>query len=282
MLKLSRVELELLICPDAYLFLESTVREGISVISNRYACSNNPFFPGFDVTEATSYIGYYDANNLYAKSMKEKLHSRDFLNKNEISTFDVMAVDPNSDKEYFVECDDIYPESLHDSHAPFSLEYHESRLDYCNSLLSGINKELLNRLESVLWSAARSVMRKRKFDPISEDIRNTLHWLPVHQRIEFKLGILAFKCLHGDAPSYLTESLSKVAVNPALQAHRSATRADLVVPQTRIVKMGPRSFRVSGPMLWNSLPLKIRYHKQTLESFKAKLKTYLFKKAYFS
>ena len=121
-----------------------------------------------------------------------------------------------------------------------------SRLDYCNSLLSGINKELLNRLESVLRSAARLVMRKRKFDPISEDIRNTLHWLPVRQRIEFKLGILAFKCLHGDAPCYLAESLSKVAVNPALQAHRSATRGDLVVPRTRTVKMGPRSFCVSG------------------------------------
>ena len=48
------------------------------------------------------------------------------------------------------------------------------------------------------------------------------------------------------------------------------------------VKMGPRSFCVSGPMLWNSLPLEIRYHEQTLESFKAKLKTYLFKKTYFS
>ena len=44
-----------------------------------------------------------------------------------------------------------------------------SRLDYCNSLLSGINKELLNRLESVLlWSAARLVMRKRKFRRYSE------------------------------------------------------------------------------------------------------------------
>ena len=83
-----------------------------------------------------------------------------------------------------------------------------SRLDYCNSLLTGINKELLNRLESILRSAARLVMRERKFYPISEDIRNTLHWLPVRQRIEFKLGILAFECLHGDASSYLSESLS--------------------------------------------------------------------------
>ena len=42
-----------------------------------------------------------------------------------------------------------------------------SRLDYCNSLLAGINKELLNKLESVLHSAARLAMGKRKFDPRS-------------------------------------------------------------------------------------------------------------------
>ena len=40
--------------------------------------------------------------------------------------------------------------------------------------------------------------------------------------------------------------------------------------------------RVDGPMLWNLLPLEILNHEQTLESFKAKLKTYLFTKAYFS
>ena len=119
MLKLSRVELELSSCPDAYLFLGSAVRGGISVISNRYARSNNPLVPGYDVTKPTSYIGYYDANNLYAKSMEEKLPSRDFrfLDENEISNFDVMTVDPNGDTGYFVECDIIHPESLHDSHS---------------------------------------------------------------------------------------------------------------------------------------------------------------------
>ena len=50
-----------------------------------------------------------------------------------------------------------------------------SRLDYCNSLLAGINKELLNKLESVLRSAARLGMRKRKFDPITKDMRDILH-----------------------------------------------------------------------------------------------------------
>ena len=49
--------------------------------------------------------------------MEEKLPSSDFrfLDENEISTFDAMAVDPNGDTGYFVKCDIIYPESLHDS-----------------------------------------------------------------------------------------------------------------------------------------------------------------------
>ena len=102
-----------------------------------------------------------------------------------------------------------------------------SRLDYCNSLLAGINKELLNKLQSILRSAARLAMGKRKFDPIAEDMRDILHWLPVRERIDFKLGVLAFKCLRGDAPSYLVESVSSVAEQPNLWSHRFATRGDL-------------------------------------------------------
>ena len=78
MLESSRVELEFSICPDAYLFLESAVRGGISVVSNRYVRSNNPLVPEYDVTIPTSYIGYYDADNLYAESMENEIPSRDF------------------------------------------------------------------------------------------------------------------------------------------------------------------------------------------------------------
>ena len=52
-----------------------------------------------------------------------------------------------------------------------------SRLDYCNSMLFGVNESLLDKLESVLRAAARLVQQKRKFDSISTDIRDKLHWL---------------------------------------------------------------------------------------------------------
>ena len=53
-----------------------------------------------------------------------------------------------------------------------------SRLDYCNSLLTGIDKSQLNKLQTILRVAARLVMRKGKFEPISNDIRDKLHWFP--------------------------------------------------------------------------------------------------------
>ena len=107
-----------------------------------------------------------------------------------------------------------------------------------------------------------------------------LHWLPVRQRIDFKLGILVFKCLRGDDPSYLVESVSSVADQPNRRSHRSATRGDLIVPRTRTVTMGPCSFYVSGSTLWNSLPLELRSYELTLETFMAKLKSHLFQSAY--
>ena len=55
--------------------------------------------------------------------------------------------------------------------------------------------------------AARLVLRRRKFDPISVNIRDRLHWLPIRSRIDFKLGLHVYKCLHGFAPVYLAEML---------------------------------------------------------------------------
>src|SRR6218665_3316059 len=72
-----------------------------------------------------------------------------------------------------------------------------SRLDYCNSFFAGVSNELINKLLSVLRSAARLVLRKRKFDPITNDLRDQLHWLPIRQRIQYKLGVLVYKCLRG-------------------------------------------------------------------------------------
>ena len=57
------------------------------------------------------------------------------------------------------------------------------RLDYCNSVLYQINTTATNTFQSVMHSAARFIMRKRKFDRITPTLRGDLHWLPVPERI---------------------------------------------------------------------------------------------------
>jgi len=78
-----------------------------------------------------------------------------------------------------------------------------SRLDYCNSLLTGVNEGLLRRLQSVQNAAARLVTGTRRCEHITLALRQ-LHWLPVRQRIQYKLASLAaFRALSGLALDYL-------------------------------------------------------------------------------
>ena len=80
-----------------------------------------------------------------------------------------------------------------------------SLVDHCNGLLYGSNSYLLDRLQSVLNSAARLVLSIAKFSGISATIRDELHWLLIRKRIEFKIVLLVRHCLVGAAPEYLME-----------------------------------------------------------------------------
>ena len=147
-----------------------------------------------------------------------------------------------------------------------------SRLDYCNSLLSGITDQLLSQLQSVLRAFARLVLQLRKFDPISNDIREMLHWLPIRQRIIYKLCLLVFRCLRVEAPSYLFEMLTPLSGVHHLCPLRSAAHGNLHIPRTRTRTFGPRSFSVSGPSSWNKLPDNLKNIELILQVFKSQLK----------
>ena len=79
-----------------------------------------------------------------------------------------------------------------------------SRFDYCNDLLYGVSDRLMLRLQTVQNAAARPVTGVPRCEDISP-ILQQLHWLPVRQRILFKMAVLVFQCLAFQAPSYLSD-----------------------------------------------------------------------------
>ena len=62
-----------------------------------------------------------------------------------------------------------------------------NHVDYCNSILCHAAATHLRQFQSVLNAAARLVVKKRKCDSITPTLRDDLHWLLVHQRIDYKL-----------------------------------------------------------------------------------------------
>jgi hypothetical protein len=117
------------------------------------------------------------------------------------------------------------------------------RLDYGNATLTGLPRHLIDRLQSVLHAAARLIFAKRKHEHVTPLLRD-LHWLRVPERIEYKLALLVFRCLHGMAPSYLADDIQRVADLDGRRRLRSAMTAALVVPPTRRSILGDRAFLV--------------------------------------
>jgi hypothetical protein len=153
-----------------------------------------------------------------------------------------------------------------------------SRLDYGNSTLAGIPSYLLQRLQSVMNSAARLVFSSSKYDHVTPLLRQ-LHWLRAPERIHFKLAVLVYKCLHGAAPSYLVDELRRPSDVEARRCLRSATSSSLIVRRTRLSTIGDRAFPVAAARVWNGLPQHVT-SSPSLPVFRSRLKTYLFRRSF--
>ena len=138
-------------------------------------------------------------------------------------------------------------------------------------LFSQVN---LNKLQRIQNSLARVITNTSKYQHITPILKK-LHWLPIKQRIDYKLCLLTYKTLTNQQPTYLYNSLS-------FPSHSVSTRSSdslvLSIPYVRS-SLGKRAFSVIGPRLWNSLPPDTR-NSSSLPIFRSRLKTHLFKIAF--
>ena len=81
-----------------------------------------------------------------------------------------------------------------------------ARIDNCNALYTGLTVHNISRLQRLQNSGARVIFGSRRRDHVSGLLKK-LHWLTIRERIIFKVLCLIYKCLHGLAPSYLSEIL---------------------------------------------------------------------------
>ena len=133
-LKITKVKLELLTDPDMLLMVEKGIRGGISVITNRYGKSTNPYMrEKYNENERTKYITYLDANNLYGWAMMKNVptHGFKWMKENELMVWEKFSC--------ILEVDLKYPEELHDLQNDYPLAPESIKLGSVEKLIPNLN-----------------------------------------------------------------------------------------------------------------------------------------------
>ena len=152
-------------------------------------------------------------------------------------------------------------------------------LDYCNSQLLGTSIKNIQKLQRVQKrvqnTLARVVSGTRKRDHITP-VFWKLHWLPVAQRLEYKVALITQKVLSTQQPQYLNSLISEY--RPARQL-RSEGQQQLTKPTGLLSTIRQRTYTRASERTWNQLPEHIRLSDNIIY-FKSRLKTYLFQRAF--
>ena len=183
MLRMTKVELELIDDIDMYLMIEGGIRGGISMISNKYAKANNPYLEDYDASQPTRYITYLDANNLYGDAMSRVLPTGDFcwMSEDQLATFDVMDVPDDSPTGYILEVDLEYPKDLHNLHSDYPLA--PENMTVTEDLLSPHTLKLKEKL-NLKGASARKLVPN-----LFNKTRYVLHYQNLKQYIQLGMKL---------------------------------------------------------------------------------------------
>ncbi|KAL4130605.1 hypothetical protein QTP88_008026 [Uroleucon formosanum] len=122
MLKYTKIELERLKCSNMLLFIENSIRGGITQSTKRFAKANIPNIEELNNNshEPITWITYLDCVNLYAKLMLTELPFKDFEWVDDLN-IDVTNIANDSEVGYILEVDIDYPKHLHKTRNDFPI-----------------------------------------------------------------------------------------------------------------------------------------------------------------
>ena len=102
-----------------------------------------------------------------------------------------------------------------------------SRLDYDNSLLIDINCDQMYRLEHAQSHAAKVIFRKSRHEHDRLPVK-ALHWLPVKERIIFKIATFVFRVTDSTLPSCLPAYIPNRTLRSSSDDERNKNKLFLV------------------------------------------------------
>ena len=143
-LKHTGVELELLRDIDMLLMFEQGIRGGITQAVKRYARANNRYMTDYNSDEASKFLQYLDANNLYGWAMVQKLPTHGFrwINKvEELTSEFINKLVKKENKGYILEVDVGYPKELHESHNELPFLPERMKIGKVEKLVPNLNKK---------------------------------------------------------------------------------------------------------------------------------------------
>ena len=129
-----------------------------------------------------------------------------------------------------------------------------------------------NNIHMLVQRVVTGSARRNHIQPVLKE----LHWLPVAQRVQYKVAVITHKVLSTRQPLYLADIIKEH--RPARQL-RSSTQNLLAVRKTN-TRLAERAFSISSAAVWNSLPYQLRSADIDHLSFKKRLKTHFFAIAY--
>ena len=175
MVKMTRIEFDLISDIDMHLFIEKGMRGGICYIAKRHNKANNKYMKRYDRSEEKKYITYLDANNLYGWAMSQYLPYSGFkwLNQKEISDFCLSSISENMSVGYILEIDLEYPSELHDLHNDYPLAL--EKLEIGQNMLSNYCFSIANEYEITIGGVIKLVLNLGNKSKYVVHYRKKLH-----------------------------------------------------------------------------------------------------------
>ena len=152
-----------------------------------------------------------------------------------------------------------------------------SHLDYANTLFYGLPDKTISHLQGIQKMCAKLTLKKSTFDSTTEALAQ-LHWLPIGQRINFKIATITHKCIYRTEPQYLKDLFTFTPISRNLRSSIDKTR--LIVFFTKCKTFAAWSFSISALTSWNQLPSTLGEIKN-FELFKRQLKTHYYHEAFY-